>query len=103
MNSIRAKLKSRAGESLAEVLIALLVAALGVTMLASMITSSFNMITGSRSKLESYYQDALLASPPSGTTATVTISQGGTSLETYTVQTYTCVLGGDNVTSYALP
>ncbi len=49
------KLKGKAGESLAEVLIALLIAALALTMLASVISSAARMITQSKKKMSDYY------------------------------------------------
>ena len=52
---VKQKLKSDAGESIAEVLIALLIAALALTMLASVISTSARMITQSKEKLEKYY------------------------------------------------
>ena len=54
-NKIRKKLKSEAGESIAEVLISLLIAALALTMLASVISSSASIITNSKKKLSDYY------------------------------------------------
>ena len=51
------KLRSRAGETLAETLAALLIASIGLTMLASMITSSARLITKSRSVLRDYYAE----------------------------------------------
>ena len=51
------KLRSRAGETLAETLVALLVASIGLTMLASMINSSARLITKSRSVLRDYYAE----------------------------------------------
>ena len=51
------KLRSRAGETLAETLAALLIATIGLTMLASMITSSARLITKSRSVLSDYYAE----------------------------------------------
>ena len=52
---VKQKLKSDAGESLGEVLIALLIAALALTMLASVISTSARMISQSKEKLEDYY------------------------------------------------
>ena len=52
---VKQKLKSDAGESLGEVLIALLIAALALTMLASVISTSARMISQSKEKLEKYY------------------------------------------------
>lgn len=56
-NNIRIpqKIRSRAGESIAETLIALLIACLALLMLASMITSGARMITKSRNLMETYY------------------------------------------------
>ena len=51
---IARKLKSRAGESLGEVLIALLIAALALTMLAAVISSSSKIITQSKKKMADY-------------------------------------------------
>ncbi len=53
---LAAKLKNNAGESLAEVLIALLIAALALTMLASVISSAGNILTRSQKVLDEYYE-----------------------------------------------
>ena len=53
--SLSKKLKGTAGESLAEVLIALLIAALALTMLASVITTAARIITQSKQKMSEYY------------------------------------------------
>ena len=53
---IAAKLKGNRGESLAEVLISLLIAALAMTMLAYAISSTSRIITKSKEKMEKYYQ-----------------------------------------------
>lgn len=84
MDSLRAKLKSNSGESLAEVLIALLVSALALVMLASMISSSFSIIKSSRAKLKDYYEDSTLASP-SGSTVVVSVKADSTVLDSYNV------------------
>ncbi len=55
IKQVKQKLKSDAGESLGEVLIALLIAALALTMLASVISTSARMISQSKEKLEKYY------------------------------------------------
>ncbi len=49
------KLRGNAGESLAEVLIALLIAALALTMLASVISSTAKMLTRGKLKMSEYY------------------------------------------------
>ena len=50
------KLKSTAGESISETLVALLIAALALTMLASAISAASYMINTSRSALRTYYE-----------------------------------------------
>lgn len=54
--SILKKLQSKRGESLAEVLVALLVSTAGIMMLAGMITSATNMISKSRNAMNDYYE-----------------------------------------------
>jgi len=56
-----ARLQSNAGESLAEVLISLLIAALAMTMLAATISTASKIITSSKEKMGEYYtaNDAL--------------------------------------------
>lgn len=51
------KLCSKLGESIAEVLVALLIAALGLLMFASMITSSSRIIQKSSNKIQEYVQE----------------------------------------------
>lgn len=67
------KLKGNAGESLAEVLIALLIAALALTMLASVISSAARMITQSKDTMAKYYManDALTTHKTNAESATV--------------------------------
>ncbi len=48
------KLKSRGGETLAEVLIALLISALALTMLAGMVSVSGNLVLNSMDRMEEY-------------------------------------------------
>ena len=50
-----AKLRSRAGESLTETLVALLIAALGLVILAGAISSTMNMVRNSKTRMTSYY------------------------------------------------
>ena len=49
------KLKSQAGESISEVLIALLISSLALVMLASMISATNNIVSKSKSTMEDYY------------------------------------------------
>ena len=50
------KLKSTAGETISEVLIASLVAVLGVLLFAMMVQSSFSIITSSEEKMQAFYE-----------------------------------------------
>lgn len=52
------KIRNTHGESIAEVLIALLISALALLMLATMISSTMKMVTKSKEKMESYYAKA---------------------------------------------
>lgn len=56
MKRLRKKLKSLSGETLTETLVALLIAALALTMLAGAIAASSNVINKSRDRLEKYYE-----------------------------------------------
>lgn len=68
MKAIRRKLSSKLGDSIGEVLVALLISSLALMMLASMITSSTHLILNSKDKLESYYQQNNKLSSRTGTT-----------------------------------
>lgn len=56
IQKITNKIRKQNGESLAEVLVALLVSLLGLVLLASMITSSVNIVTKSRDGMEKYVE-----------------------------------------------
>ena len=56
MKQMKRKLKSRAGESLAETLVSLLVAVVALVMLASAMTSAANQVNRSRTLLDAYYE-----------------------------------------------
>lgn len=74
MKQIRNKIRSRAGESLAEVLVALLVATLALMILAGMITSTTSIVKASESKMGDYYAENAKLENISGTNTTVTIT-----------------------------
>ncbi|MBR2547688.1 MAG: hypothetical protein IKF07_05820 [Eubacterium sp.] len=85
---IKRKLHSRRGETIAETLISMLIAALALTMLAGAIAFSFNMIQESRKNLAAYYENSnKMATFPDGSTSsgTVTIKGGGDVTKDYTV------------------
>lgn len=60
------KLKSASGESIAEVLVAVLISAMALVMLASMITASTSMIRAGDEKLKDYYDANELLSKADG-------------------------------------
>ena len=78
MKQIRNKIRSRAGESLAEVLVALLVATLALMILAGMISSTTSIVKASESKMGDYYAENAKLENISGTNTTVTITDGAT-------------------------
>ncbi len=56
-NKVFKKLKNNSGESLAETLISLLIAAVALVMLAATIAASAGIISKSRNKLNDYYSE----------------------------------------------
>ncbi len=69
------KLKSTSGESIAETLVAVLIAAFALLMLAGTVNTASNLITNSQATLKTYYRDYNnLADPETGgTSATATV------------------------------
>ena len=74
LHTLGAKLKSRAGDSLAEVLIALLISALAIVMLANMIVVSTTMVNRSKDYFDTYYKANNVLSAHGGGDATGTVS-----------------------------
>ena len=72
---IKKKIKSRSGETIAEVLIAFLISVLGLTMLAGMIVSSTRIIDNGRKAMEQYY-DGEVESTGDGTVKLVKTAPG---------------------------
>jgi len=77
LKSILRKVRSRSGESIAEVLVSLLIAALAMLLLAGMINASSNLITKSRAKMQEYYDanNAIVQQSSSGTNGTATLTE----------------------------
>lgn len=78
------KLKNRKGESIGEVLVSLLIAALALVMLASMITSSSRMIQASKVKIQEYYVANNALETRTGTTSgsgTISVKVGAASVK----------------------
>ena len=115
MKLLGKKLRSRCGESIAEVLIALLIAALGLTLLAAMITSASRMIRMSKANMAAYVtaQNALVSRPSASIDDVITVDTGkkatvSTKLtDDYdtaagiSVKSYTISVTGKSVVAYA--
>ncbi len=106
------KLKSTSGESIAETLVAVLIAAFALLMLAGSVNTSSNLITQSQSKLEEYYsKNNTLVEETTSTKGVieVTVSGSGISEKWSGVPYYqltnneSSVLGSKNLVSYRVP
>ncbi len=109
---IRKRLRSRAGETITEVLVSVLIAALGMTLLAGMISAASKMITDSKKSTETYVNaENILATQPDsleGTDVhvdirddTVTLSQPlNNAGNEVPVVTYTVTVKNSSVVSY---
>lgn len=104
MKKLARKLKSRTGETITEVLVALLISTFALLMLAMMIRSAQNSVTVSRKAIEKYYSDP-------GTEAAMTIKVEFKDNENKSVAKYSAdtsagatpkskELGGKTVLSY---
>ncbi len=100
------KLNSRSGESIAETLVAILIAAFALLMLAGTINTASNLITDSSEKLDTYYttNNNLDTGSGSSSTATVTVTDGTNTWISSSVNTYeNSVIGSSPVKAYHLP
>ena len=70
------KMSSERGDSIAEVLIALLISSLALVMLASMITSAANMIMKSKDTMTSYYSESTSLDYPNKNNGSITVTIG---------------------------
>ena len=79
----RKKLSRNTGETLTETLVALLIAAIAITMLASMIMTSRSLIDSSKKRFDAYYIENNALSKHSGTSTsgTATLSEGTTPVQ----------------------
>lgn len=106
--NIHKKLLSRSGETLAEVLVALLIIVLSGMMLAGMISAAAGINLASRSRDETFYKDLSLAemqteplSPPAGADSDVIIISDITGVEAQELQRIdVTAFGGSGLTSY---
>ncbi|MDO4803708.1 MAG: hypothetical protein Q4A32_02690 [Lachnospiraceae bacterium] len=92
---LKRKIRSRSGESIAETLVALLLAAVALTMLAGAMTSSAGMILKSRDRMNLYYdisEDVVKRTSGTGVRLdeglTLTDNSGRIATESYTVTYY---------------
>ena len=107
---IRKRLHSRAGETITEVLVSVLIAALGMTLLAGMISAASKMITNSKKSTETYVSaENILATQPDsvGTDVhvtigddTVTLSRPLSNAGSGTVYVVTYTVDNSSVVSY---
>ena len=85
---LKRKLRSRAGESIAEVLVALLIAALAMATLAGMIGATYSMVEKSKTTMKSYVDanNGLVTQDSGGTdgkaTLSITVGEGSTQTST---------------------
>ena len=74
--TLQSRLVSQRGESLAEVLVAILISSLGMLMLASAISSSYSIVRQGRTATKRQYDaEEALADPASGNEGQVTIER----------------------------
>jgi len=80
---LKKKFRSQAGETIAEVLVAMLVSVLALTMLAVMISSTFSMVNKSKLKMNDYYDAnrVLEIQPADSDNTSVTVSTGKISIK----------------------
>ena len=107
------KLKSKAGESITEVLVSLLISSLGMLILANMIAISAKLISDSRTKYENYLNsenklvEQPIVSPGHGGDVTIVVKNSSNQLissdfhdNPISVEYYSSEFGGKAVISY---
>lgn len=86
MHKIIKKMTSHFGESIGEVLIALLISSLALVMLASMISSTNSMVSKGKGKMDQYYSqneniEKIHVSPTPSPLPTMPVSISGTNVQ----------------------
>lgn len=71
---LKKRLKSESGESIAEVLVALLIAAIALMMLATMISSTVSIVNKSKIKMDEYYNNNIVLELQSNPKETPTLT-----------------------------
>ena len=91
-NCILKKLRSRSGETLAEMLVAVLIIAVGMLLIASLIVASNRLIAKGDSKMTSIYENMDQAekntAPATEQKVTVTFGQNGTASASFDVNVH---------------
>lgn len=95
-NNLIARLRSRAGESIAEVLVALLISVLGIALLVGMIGASTRVISQSTKTMQDEYSRTVV-SGSYATTGSVTVLSGTNSIASFSVVNQTYSNGADPV------
>jgi len=96
------KLKSNSGESIAETLVAVLIAAFALLMLAGTVNTASNLITKSQNVLAAYYENNNSLADPDGD-ALVTVKASGTivlQVDNVPGKKVTSNIGGKDLISY---
>ena len=108
-SSVIGKIKSQVGESIGEVLVALLISSIGLTLLAMMVSSSSRMVERSKSTVHDYVLQSNVLEDQSGdgTSGTLSFSCDSTakitdgSDDSIKIEYYTNeVIGSQKVISY---
>ena len=101
--AFRSKLSAQRGETLAEVLVAILISSLGMLMLASAISSAYSIVRQGRTAVDELYtREAILADLSTGSPGSVSVTRslsgvkGGSETESINVK-YKSVAGCDVV------
>ena len=108
-NRGKQRLLDRQGESITEVLIALLISALGLTILASMITASAKMISNSQNTVTAYFNaESSLEAAAGPKNGTVTLKYNNNKIKAHDqeeedigVYLQTETINGKKVVSYS--
>lgn len=100
------RIRSKAGETIAETLVAILIAALALVMLAGSITAAKNIIQNNRTAFNTYYAQNEILMKQSESTGSTTIALKETgetgNLFSLSVDTFTNSSLGDTVTAYRI-
>ena len=110
---LKKRLRSQAGETIAEVLVALLISVVGLVLLASMIISSTGLVAKTKAAYDRFVEaENVLAAKPESvpedmedvvaaeTTTVASSMKLVDNTNIFTVTSYSASLGGKTVTSY---